>query len=80
MYDPDRVTTTCEQCGQTDLAPKQHIMAGPHGDKTAHFDCLSVAEKSLVGGSDPRIQTIVDACASGTQNEDLFDLIQEVVK
>ena len=75
-----RALTTCEQCGQTDDHPKQHIMGLPSGDITKHYDCLSVSEAAMVVGSSDKAATFIEAAKSGTHGDDLLGVILEAHK
>lgn len=76
----ERARTTCEQCGQTDDHPKQHIMGLPSGDITKHYDCLSVSETAMVVESSATASTIIDAARSGTHGDDLLGVIRNAHK
>jgi hypothetical protein len=79
MTEPERVPSTCDQCGQTDLAPKHHLtsFAEEDGIRTVHNDCLSYKEKEMAFRANPNNIDIITKCEEGLKNDDLLAYIQE---
>ena len=76
-----RASTTCDQCGQTDTAPKHSISSLADATLSLkHYDCFSVREREAVVGSGqepggPKASAIIAACEDGTKGDDLLALI-----
>ena len=79
----DRVSSTCDQCGQTDDHPKVHMQGlvdGVPGIISKHHDCLSVHEERAVVASGqapgtPKASAIIRECKAGLRGDDLLEFI-----
>jgi hypothetical protein len=85
MPEPERVPSTCGQCGDTDDHPKANIAkVTPDlellGIVSKHHDCLSASEKKQLSESNPNTAKTIEACVSGKRGEKLRTYIQSIHK